>query len=217
MNYGEGVGSLLLLINKESVMKYFSGLLVGALFSLSAFAATQTWSVDGAHSAAGFKVRHMMVSWVHGRITGMKGTVLMDDKTPKSVDVTLDGKTISTDNPKRDEHLRSADFFNMEKNPTITFKSKKVAPGADGTYKVTGDLTMGGKTKEVTFEAKDFTAPVKAPNGDTKRGFTATTRVNRKDFGINWNKTLDGGGVVVGDDVDVTVDVELDLKPETKS
>lgn len=185
----------------------------------SAFAGTDTWEVDTAHSVAAFKIRHMMVSWVHGHLSGMTGTITMDDKGPKSMvaDVTIDAKTINTDNAKRDEHLRSPDFFNTAANPMITFKSKKVIAGKIGNFKLVGDMTMNGKTKEVTFDAKDFTKPVKDMQGILKRGFTATTKLNRKDFGITWNKNLDAGGLAVGDEVDITVDLELNQKPATKS
>ncbi len=201
-------------------MKTLSLNLALSLFlSASAFAATETWEVDSAHSVAAFKVRHMMVSWVHGHLSGMTGTVTLDEKGPKSMvaDISIDAKTINTDNAKRDEHLRSPDFFNTAANPSITFKTKKVTPGKSGTFKLLGDMTMNGKAKEVTFEGKDLMAPVKDMQGTMKRGFSATTKVNRKDFGITWNKTLDAGGMAVGEDVDVTVDLELNQKAATKS
>jgi polyisoprenoid-binding protein YceI len=184
----------------------------------AAMGAVDTWHVDTAHSTAAFKVRHMTVSWVHGTLTGITGAAKFDDKDLKTfvTDVTIDAKTINTNNEKRDGHLKSADFFNTEKYPTMTFKSKKSTPGKGGTFKLLGDLTMAGTTKDVTFEGKDLTKAVKDPSGDTRRGFTATTKVNRKDFGVTWNKTLDGGGLVVGDEVDVTVDIELVLKTEKK-
>lgn len=188
------------------------------MLAASAFAAPETWEVDTAHSVAAFKVRHLMVSWVHGHITGLTGTVQIDDKNLKdmTVDVTADPKTISTDNAKRDEHLKSDDFFAVAKNPTWAFKTKKVTPGKSGTFKLFGDLTMAGKTKEVTFEGKDLAKATKDMQGGMRRGFTATGKVNRKEFGILWNKTLDGGGIAVGDEVDVTVDLELTPKTEKK-
>jgi polyisoprenoid-binding protein YceI len=199
-------------------MKLFLGLVISLAMGTSALAATETWEVDSAHSTAAFKIRHMMVSWVHGTLSGIAGTVTMNEKgEPKSMaaDVTIDAKSINTNNADRDKHLRSADFFNTEAHPTITFKTKKVTGG--NTFKLVGDLTMNGKTKEVTFEGKDLTKPVKDMQGGVKRGFTATTKLNRKDFGINWNKNLDAGGLAVGDDVDVTVDLELNQKQATKS
>ncbi len=201
-------------------MKLFISLLVSSMLAGSAFGAAETWEVDTAHSVAAFKVRHMMVSWVHGHLSGLTGTITLDDKAgPKSLtaDVALDAKTINTDNQKRDEHLRNPDFFNTEKNPTMTFKTKKVTAGKGGTFKMTGDLTMAGTTKEVTFEGKDLTKPVKDLQGTMKRGFTATTRINRKDFGLTWNKALEAGGIAVGEEVDVTVDLELNQKTTTKS
>ncbi len=192
-----------------------------AIFCLAstAIAGTETWEVDTSHSVAAFKIRHMMVSWVHGRLTGMTGTITMNEKGPSSMvaDVTIDAKSINTDDAKRDEHLRSADFFNTEANPTVTFKTKKVTAGKGGSFKLVGDMTLNGKTKEITFEGKDLTKPVKDMQGAMKRGFTATTKLNRKDFGISWNKTLDAGGIALGEEVDVTVDFELNQKVATKS
>jgi len=201
-------------------MKLFSSLVVSLCVAGGAFAASETWEVDTAHSVAAFKIRHMMVSWVHGHFSGLTGTVTLDEKAgPKAMtaDVSLDAKTVNTDNTKRDDHLRSPDFFNAEANPTMTFKTTKVTAGKGGTFKLTGTLTMAGKTKEVTFEGKDLTKPVKDLQGTMKRGFTATTKVNRKDFGLTWNKALEAGGIAVGEEVDVTVDLELNQKAATKS
>ncbi len=169
-----------------------------------------TWKIDGSHSAATFKVKHLMVSNVRGTISGIEGTVDLDDKdvTKSKVNATLDAATIDTNEPKRDEHLRSPDFFNVAKNPKITFASKSVT-GKPGALKVLGALTLNGVTKDVTLDVEGPTAAVKGMGGDQRRGLTATTKLARKDFNISWNKNLDGGGVVVGEDVDVTLELEL--------
>jgi len=171
-------------------------------------AAASVWELDPAHSAAQFSVTHMMVSTVRGQFQNVQGTVEMDDSNPANVkvDATIDATTIDTRQPKRDAHLKSADFFDVEKFPTITFKSKKSTKAGDGNYKVTGDLTMHGVTKEVVLDVTG----VKSANG--RMGALATTKVNRKDFGLNWNKTLETGGVLVGDDVTVRLNVEGDVQ-----
>lgn len=186
-----------------------AGLLV--ISTSGAFAAS--WVFDDAHSAADFSVRHMMVTNVKGQMRGVKGAVDIDDKdiTKSKVDVTLDVATITTMNPKRDDHLKGSDFFDAPKFPTIKFVSKKVEKSADG-LTVTGDLTIRGVTKTSVLSVEGPSAPVKDPWGKTKRGFTATTKINRKDFGVSWNKTLDGGGVVVGEDVKITIEGELEEK-----
>ena len=174
------------------------------------------WAVDPAHSAALFKVRHMMVSNVPGKITGIKGVFELDAKdfTKSSVAATLDANTISTDNAKRDAHLRSEDFFDTAKNPQITFKSKKIEKDGSN-YKVTGDLTLRGVTKEVVLSGVTLTDPIKDLSGNLRRGFSGNTSIQRKEFGVSWNKSLDNGGFVVGDKVDIEINVELteDQKP----
>src|SRR5262249_43104646 len=156
-------------------------------FASAAFGAV--WKIDSAHSAAGFKIKHMMVTNVRGTMTGLAGTVDLDDKdvTKSKVSATIDVATINTNEPKRDEHLRSPDFFNVAKNPKITFESKSVS-GTAGNLKVVGALTMNGVTKDVELTVEGPTAPVKGMGGDQRRGLTATTKINRKDFNIVWNK-----------------------------
>ena len=185
------------------------------LLALSSFAFGGTWEIDSAHSAAKFKVRHLGISNVFGQITGFKGALTTDDKdTAKfSTEVTLDINTINTNDAKRDAHLKGDDFFNSAKFPTIGFKSKKVAKTGNA-FSVTGELTMHGVTKEVTLENFELTAPIKDPWGNTRRGLSAVLKVNRKEFGIIWNKTLDGGGLAVGDTVEVNIEAEL-LAPKT--
>lgn len=197
-----------------------TALALNALLCLSAFAATETWEVDATHATGRFKIKHLMISNVSGEVTGMKGTFTTDDKdvTKTTAEVTLDATTINTNNAKRDEHLKSEDFFNTAKFPTITFKSKKVAKGKGGKFKMTGDFTMHGVTKEVTLEDAELTSAMKDPWGNTRRAFTAKTKINRKDFGLTWNKVLETGGVAVGETADVELEVEMTLpaKPEEK-
>ena len=183
----------------------------------SAFAAD--FNIDPSHSAAQFSVKHMMVSTVRGEFQKISGSAQIDDKdlTKSSVDVTIDAASINTRDAKRDAHLKSPDFFDTEKFPTITFKSTKISKGKGGKYNVTGDLTMHGVTKPVTLET-ELSKPAKSPWGQTVRGVHATGKLNRKDFGLNWNTTLETGGVLVGDEVALTIDAELVEKaPEAKA
>lgn len=190
----------------------FSGLLL-ATSSATAWAAT--WKIDGAHSQANFRVKHMMVSWVHGSITGVSGAVDIDDKdlTKSKVTATLDPATIDTRDAKRDEHLKSADFLDVKKNPQIKFESKTIT-GSAPNLKVAGALTLNGVTKDVELASEGPTAAVKSPFGDVRRGIVATTKINRKDWNVVWNKALDGGGVVVGDEIDITLNLELIEAPK---
>ncbi len=174
-------------------------------------AAQDTWVIDGAHSHVGFKVRHMAVSWVRGSFDKVEGSVTFDGKNLKkaSTNVTIDIASVDTKNVKRDEHLTGADFFDAAAHPTMTFASTKVKPGKDGTFELVGDLTMKGVTKSVTLSVEGGLTPVNDPWGNTKLGFSASTVIDRKDFGLTWNKTLDGGGLVVGDEVHLVLEVEL--------
>jgi len=187
-----------------------------ALFTAAAPSVeAQTWTIDQAHSAAHFAVRHMMVSTVRGDLGKITGTVSFDAKQPSagSVEATIDVSGIDTREPGRDKHLKSADFFDAEKFPTITFKSKRIEPAAGGGYKVTGDLTMKGVTKEVVLDVEPLRPAIKDQRGATRTGTAATTTLNRQDFGISWSRSLDGGGLVVSDEVAVTIDVELISAP----
>ena len=174
-------------------------------------ASVTTWNIDPAHSAAEFKVRHMMISNVKGTIKGLSGVLTehATDSTLSSIEATVDVSTISTGEPQRDGHLKSADFFEAEKYPTMTFKSTKVVQKGEGEYAVTGDLTIHGVTKPVTFSVEGPSAPGKDPWGNTRIGLTATAKVNRKDFGLSWNSALETGGVLVGEDVHITLDVQF--------
>lgn len=180
-----------------------------ALLALApaAFAAPVKYSIDKAHSEAGFEVRHFF-SKVHGRFTDVQGSIVYDDQDPAriSVDASAVAASVSTSNERRDGHLKTGDFFDVEKYPTLTFKSTKVTANGKNKYKVAGDLTMRGVTKPVVFDAEFLGAG--NTGGGNKAGFSATTVVNRKDFGINWNKTLDNGGVMLGDDVTIALSVE---------
>jgi len=189
----------------------FACALAFVLAAAPVFAQAGTWQIDSAHTSAQFAVKHMMVSTVRGQFNKTSGTVAWDGKdfTTAAVDVVIDAASINTRESRRDDHLRSADFFDVARHPTLTFASKKVEKVGDGQYKVTGDLTLRGVTKEVVLAVEGSPTPMQDPFGNTKLGGSATTRLNRKDFGLNWSKSLDGGGVVLGDEVEVTIDIEL--------
>jgi polyisoprenoid-binding protein YceI len=186
-------------------------LFAAVLMLLAASAAqAQTWTIDSSHAAAQFAVRHMMVSTVRGDMGKVTGTVTFDGKNLAAavVDATVDVTAITTRNEKRDTHLKSADFFDVATYPTITFKSKKVTPKPDGNFTVLGDLTMHGVTKEVTLDVEAL-RPVLKMGNNLRTGTSATTKINRQDFGVKWSRTMDGGGVVAGDEVSITIDIEL--------
>jgi len=174
------------------------------------------WEIDPAHSAAQFSVRHMMVSTVRGTFEKMSGSVLWDgnDFTTASVEVAIETASITTREPKRDAHLKSADFFDAEKYPTLTFMSTAIEAAGPGKAKMTGDLTLRGATRRVMFDVEGPTPAIKDPYGYIRVGATATTRINRQDFGVSWNALLDAGGVVVGDDVTITIDIEIMRKAD---
>ena len=179
-----------------------------------AVAAPATWKIDGSHTTVGFEVRHFF-SKVHGVFHVVEGSIVFDEADPAAIkiDATVKVNSVDTGNEKRDGHLQSADFFNAEKDSTLSFKSTKVAKVSKGKYKITGDLTMRGVTKSVVFDA-DFLGSsdvsVGGQSWGAKAGFAATTTVNRKDFGINWNKALDNGGVMVDDMVKIELNIEAD-------
>ena len=180
-------------------------------FAIPVLSDASTWQIDPDHSSFQFKVRHLMVSNVKGGFTKASGVVTIDEKDISNlkVELTIDAASVSTDHAKRDEHLRGPDFFDVAKYPTLTFVSKKVIKAGPENLKVTGDLTIHGVTREVTVDVEGPTPEVKDPWGNFRRGATATTKINRKDFGLTWNRTLETGGVVVGDDVTIYVEVEL--------
>lgn len=184
---------------------------LAAALSLPAAAANSNWQIDPAHSSAQFSVRHMAISTVRGAFSKVTGSLVFDDKdiSKSTIDVTIDANSVDTRVPDRDNDLRSEKFFDVAHYPSITFKSKKVDQVAPGKLKVTGDLTIRGTTKEVVLDVEGPTVPMKDPWGNTRVAATATTKINRQDFGVKWNATLDNGGVVVGDDVSIVIDVEL--------
>ena len=184
---------------------------LAAALSVPAGAGTSNWQVDPQHSSAQFAVRHLGLSMVRGAFSKVTGTMALDDQdiTKSSVEVSIDVNTVDTSEPDRDKDLRSERFFDVVHFPTMTFKSKKVEQAAPGKLKVTGDLTIRGATKEVVLDVDGPTAPAKDPWGNTRVAAAATAKINRQDFGVKWNAKLDNGGVVVGDDVNITIDVEL--------
>jgi polyisoprenoid-binding protein YceI len=189
------------------------------VLSLPASAGTSTWKIDPQHSSAQFSVRHLAISTVRGAFSKVTGTIILDenDVTKSAVDVTIDVSTVDTREPNRDNDLRSDKFFDVAHYPSMTFKSRKVEQVAPGKLKVTGDLTIRGTTKEVVLDVDGPTAPVKDPWGNQRAAVNATTKINRQDFGVKWNATMDNGGVVVGDDVPITIDVEMIKQVPAKS
>ena len=176
-----------------------------------AAAATETWTVDKAHSSAEFKVRHLMAN-VTGRFRTFDATVNLDRAKPanSSVEFTIDAASIDTNNTNRDEHLRSPDFFDAAKYPSITFKSVSIKERSKDQYDVTGDLTMHGVTRRITIPVS-FLGFAKTQRGE-KAGFEIETKIDRKDYGIVWNRALDEGGVMLGDDVKVSINLEMNRK-----
>ena len=191
--------------------------LVAAVFCLVApgLLHAAPWEFDADHTGVHFKVRHLMVSSVRGEFEKVTGKIVYDeaDVTKSTADITIDAASVNTRVAKRDEHLRSPDFLDVVKHPAITFKSKRVEKAGNGTLKMTGDLTIRGVTKEVALTVEGPSPSVKDPLGNTRVGGQASTKINRKDFGLVWNKTVETGGVVVGDEVDITIDVEIYRKP----
>ena len=166
------------------------------------------WHIDPAHSLVEFSVRHMMLSNVRGRFTGISGTVVDAGEDPKRspVKAAIDVTTLITGDPRRDEHLRSADFFDVATYPSMTFESRRIT-GSRDKFTVTGDLTIHGQTREVTLDVT-FNGTGTNPLGQTVAGFTAETKINRKDFGLNWNMALEAGGFLVGDEAKVSIELE---------
>lgn len=153
----------------------------------------------------------MMISNVKGSFNGLSGTLTehATDKTLSTIEATIDVNTVITGDAQRDAHLKSADFFDAAQFPTMTFRSSKVQPNGDGGYNVVGDLTLHGQTRQQTFIVEGPTAPGKDPWGNTRIGLSATTKINRKDYGLNWNAALETGGILVGDDVNITIEAQF--------
>lgn len=195
-------------------------LTVPALCALCAIApsaaeAADVWQIDSAHSAAQFSVTHLMISTVRGEFGAMSGTIQYDGKDVSSIkaDVTINAASISTRNESRDGDLKSPHFFDVAKFPAIKFVSKSVVPGTAGTFKLVGDLTMHGVTKEVSLDVTGPSPVIKGMHGESRVAASASAKLNRSDFGISWNNTLDGGGVVVSDTVAITIDLEAMANP----
>jgi polyisoprenoid-binding protein YceI len=186
------------------------GLTSALSLALSAAAQTSTWAIDPNHSTAQFTVRHLGISNVSGNFTKVSGTVALNDKdiTQSLVNATIDVNSVDTRVADRDKDLRSPNFFDAEKYPTIEFKSKRIVNNG-GKLQLVGDLTLHGTTREVTLDVDGPTPEISDPGGNLRRGFSATTIINRKDFGVIWNNTLKTGEAVVGDNVKIQVDVEL--------
>jgi polyisoprenoid-binding protein YceI len=172
---------------------------------------TTTWKLDPVHSVAEFKVKHMMISNVKGQFAEIKGVWEFDERdvTKSRVEASIDAASINTRDAQRDAHLKSADFFDVEKFPALSFKSTRIGRTADRELAVTGDLTIHGVTRSVVFNVEGPTPPAKDPWGNIRVGLSATTKINRKDFGLTWNAALETGGILVGDEVTITLDVQF--------
>jgi len=175
-----------------------------------------TWKIDPAHSEISFSVRHMMISNVRGRFEKFDGTVDFDEENPEnsSVEVKIDAASINTREEKRDNHLRSPDFLNVEQYPYMTFKSKRIEQTGEDSGRIIGDLTVRDQTHEVVLDV-DYAGKAKSPWGTTSAGFSARTKINRKQWGLNWNQALETGGVLVGDELKINIELEI-VKQEEK-
>ncbi|HEU4829703.1 MAG TPA: YceI family protein [Gemmatimonadales bacterium] len=171
--------------------------------------AASTWEIDAAHTDIGFAVKHLMISTVRGRFAAVRGTIRLDedDLAGSTVEVEIDAASIDTRQEQRDAHLRSGDFFDVEAYPVITFRSRAVEAIGEGRFKVTGDLTMHGVTREVVLDASDEGRGID-PWGNQKAAFTAVTKIDRRDFGLGWNQALETGGVLVANEIRITLDVQ---------
>jgi polyisoprenoid-binding protein YceI len=170
-----------------------------------------TWTIDAAHSEVGFRVRHMMLSWTRGKFDRFEGTLELDsqDLTKSKVEVSIDATSISTNAADRDAHLKSPDFFDVATFSHLKFSSQKVEAVTGGGLRVLGQLEIKGVKKAVALDVEPLTAAGKDPWGGMRRGTRATTKINRKEFGLNWNAALELGGVLVGDEVEITLEIEL--------
>ena len=173
--------------------------------------ALSTWKIDPSHSAAEFKVRHMMISFVKGKFSGLSGVLKLDenDYTHSVVEVSIPAASVRTVDDSLNAHLKDADFFDAVKFPTLTFKSRSIRSTGDRDYAVTGDLTIRGVTKSVTLSVDEVSEPSKDPWGNQRIGLSGSAKINRKDFGFVWNAPLELGGVLVGDEVAITLDVQF--------
>ncbi len=195
--------------------KHFVVLLVCLALAIPGIAGAATYQLDPVHSSIQFKIRHLTVSNVTGTFNKIKGSATMEGEDPATlkVEVAIEAASVDTGNEKRDQHLRTPDFLDVAKYPTITFVSRKVVKGEPGKLKITGDLTLHGVTREITVDLEGPTSEVKDPWGGFRRGATGTARIDRRDFGITWNTALDSGGMLVGNEVTIYVEVEWVKKP----
>jgi polyisoprenoid-binding protein YceI len=172
---------------------------------------TTTWNIDPAHTSVEFKVKHMMIANVKGHFSKVSGVLTRNESDPAKdrIEATIEAGSIQTRDEQRDAHLKSADFFHVEKFPTLHFKSTGVSVVGGGELSVEGDLTIHGVTKKVNFAVEGPTPPAKDPWGNTRIGLSASTKINRKDFGLTWNAALETGGILVGDDITITLDAQF--------
>lgn len=191
------------------MMKRLVPFLAALAAPVLALADTSTWNIDPAHTQTNFSVRHLVISTVRGEFKKTTGAVKFDDKDPtkSSVEANIDAASIHTREDKRDEHLRSPDFLDVQKYPSLTFKSTKIEKSGGDKYKVTGDLTLHGTTKPVVLDAT-LTQPIKDPMGKTRMGLQASTKINRQDYGVKWSKMIEAGPVV-GDEISIEINSEL--------
>jgi polyisoprenoid-binding protein YceI len=186
-------------------------LLITLLVILPQIAMAEAWKIDQAHTTVEFKIRHLMVSWVKGVFTDVAGTADIDsaDLAKSAVKVRIGTASVNTNNQKRDDDLRSPNFFEAAKFPAMTFVSRQVEVANGQPVKIIGDLTIRDVTREVELMVEDFSQTVTDPWGNTRRGASATTKINRSDYGLTWNRALEAGGVVVGDEVHISLEVEM--------
>jgi polyisoprenoid-binding protein YceI len=176
-----------------------------------------SWNIDSAHTRANFIVKHMMITNVHGQFSKVSGVVDFNEQEPakSAVDVKIEAASIYTQEEKRDAHLRSADFLEVEKYPYLTFKSKKVQPTSENTGRIIGDLTIKDVTREVVLDV-EYNGQSKSPWGTTNAGFSASTKINRKDWGLTWNVALETGGWLVGDEIKISIEAEIVKQTEAQ-
>jgi polyisoprenoid-binding protein YceI len=179
--------------------------------STAAIPQTTAWNIDPAHSVAEFKVKHMMIAHVKGHFSKVTGVLVHDesDRAKSRVEATIEAASIETRESQRDTHLKSADFLHVEKFPTLSFKSTDIKVADDGELKVQGDLTIRGITRKVTFAVEGPTPPTKDPWGNVRIAISATTKINRKDYGLTWNAALETGGILVGEEITITLEMEF--------
>jgi polyisoprenoid-binding protein YceI len=186
-------------------------ILITLLLAIPHLSFAENWKIDPAHTSVEFKIKHLMISWVKGVFTDVQGTAVFDDADPgkASVNVQIATASVDTGTKKRDDDLRSPNFFDAATYPVMSFVSKKIVVADGVPSQIHGDLTIHGQTRDVVLDVEDFSQIVIDPWGNTRRGASATTTINRKDFGLTWNKALEAGGVVVGEEVRISLEVEL--------